>query len=110
MRRALITIAGLALLGAIVGCSQTETRTESTPGSTQPSSTVSSPPPPAGGPPPADTGKPAVAVHEPAGAKPNKMAASKPGAKPVAGKMITTPSGLKYEDIKVGTGPSPQPG
>jgi peptidylprolyl isomerase len=23
---------------------------------------------------------------------------------------VTTPSGLKYEDIKVGTGPSPQPG
>jgi FKBP-type peptidyl-prolyl cis-trans isomerase len=42
-------------------------------------------------------------------AKPaKKAAASKP--KPKKGKIVTTKSGLKYEDLKVGTGESPKMG
>jgi len=42
-------------------------------------------------------------------AKPAAPAASTAGTKKES-KMITTPSGLMYEDLKVGTGASPQPG
>lgn len=47
---------------------------------------------------------PAVAAQE------SPKAEKKAAVKPVAGKTVTTPSGLKYVDQKVGTGASPVKG
>jgi peptidylprolyl isomerase len=38
------------------------------------------------------------------------IAMSEPADAQTAGAVMTTPSGLKYIDTKIGTGPSPQPG
>jgi len=47
---------------------------------------------------------------EPAGSKAvTKVGGEKPAAKP-KGKIVATPSGLKYTDVKVGNGPTPKQG
>jgi peptidylprolyl isomerase len=43
-------------------------------------------------------------------AKPAAEPAAEPKAAPPAAKEITTPSGLKYQDLVVGKGPVPKPG
>jgi peptidylprolyl isomerase len=51
-----------------------------------------------------------VGLHAVAGQTPNKPAKPAAGKKPAAVKWVTTKSGLKYQDVKVGTGPSPKAG
>lgn len=51
-----------------------------------------------------------AALRTPSPTDINGTTAPKQAAAGAAGKMITTKSGLKYQDIKVGTGPSPEPG
>ena len=63
-----------------------------------------------GGPAPGkEAAKPAEAPKAPA-ARPAPAPAPAPATTATAGGLQTTPSGLQYEDLKAGDGPSPQPG
>ena len=76
-----------------------------------PSDTSATPPPSASAPsPPPETTPPPVAEEPKEAAKeePVKTEAETPQGEP--GKWVTTGSGLKYQDLKVGTGPSPKTG
>jgi len=83
MRKAILMILALMLMAA---CSSTPQPTQpATEPSTQPAATAPATPP------------------APEAAQP----AAEPAAAP---KMITTPSGLKYQELVVGKGPTPKPG
>ncbi|MBM3476213.1 MAG: FKBP-type peptidyl-prolyl cis-trans isomerase [Armatimonadetes bacterium] len=72
-----------------------------------PSDTSATPPPSASAPSPPPEPV-AEAPKEPAKGEPAKTETEEPPAK--AGEWVKTDSGLKYKDIKVGTGPSPKAG
>ncbi len=106
MRNFSIVIASVALAAVIVGCSSQDESSSTPPAASNAApggtSTVSSPPAPTTTTPPQETaaGKPAQK-----GAKPG-------AAKPEAGgsKIVTTASGLKYQDLVVGKGAMPKQG
>jgi len=96
--RLTVTLAVVCLLAAALmlgGCPKPPSDTSATP---PPSASAPSPPP-----------EPvAEAPKEPAKGEPAKTETEEPPAK--AGEWVKTDSGLKYKDIKVGTGPSPKAG
>ena len=103
MRLAALALVALLLVGivATVGCSKPPEQSAVPP----PDLAAKAPEPPVEPPTaePADTAKEEPTVSEPADAPESKDADEE-------GKWVTTDSGLKYRDIRVGTGPKPQKG
>jgi len=109
----LLALAGLGIL-AVVGC-QPKAQPEpppitnmSPPKSAEPAPAGTASTEPAGTPAPTKEGATSPAPETKATTEPTKGEAG--AAEPGKGKMVTTPSGLKYEDVKVGTGPEPKAG
>ena len=95
MRKAILMILALTLMAACSSTPKNEPTQPATEPSTQPAATAPATPPAP------EAAQPAA---EPA-------AASKTAPAPTAApKMITTPSGLKYQELVVGKGPTPKPG
>ncbi len=107
-------VGALVVLAGLAGCA-----------SKPPPESAAAPAPEAGAPPPPEPSSSAAAAtpaaDAPAGtqeldAEDPRPATTEPAAPPAAdaaaaaGKEVTTASGLKYEDLKVGTGAAPSPG
>ena len=100
---AVVIVCG-ALLSIILAAGCPKTGTEAPPAAPPPTAPQVQTPAPA---PPAEAPKP-----EKAAPKPAEPAAAKPAESAGSGgeKVVTTASGLKYIDVKVGTGPTPKKG
>jgi peptidylprolyl isomerase len=102
--RLTVSLAVVCLLAAALilgGCPKPPSDTSATP---PPSASAPSPPPETTPPPEPVAEAPKDTAKEEAG----ETATEEPPGKP--GEWVTTKSGLKYKDVKVGTGPSPKSG
>jgi len=102
--RLTVALAVVCLVAAALtlgGCPKPPNDTSATP---PPSASAPSPPPEPTPPPEPVAEAPKDAAKE----EPVKTETAEPQGEP--GKWVTTESGLKYQDLKVGTGPSPKAG
>src|SRR5579884_2356705 len=110
MRRLYIALLGAALMAGSFACKQTTEveRPAAPPQATETPRTAETSPPAKA---PSTPKAPETATaSKPAKAPAAPKAGTKPTAKAAAGKVVTLPDGLKYEDIVVGTGPEAKPG
>jgi peptidylprolyl isomerase len=101
-RRTVGLTAAVAIFGLLAGCgSKEEAATDTMPAASAPATADSA----------ASSGSTADTGTAASGENGNANVAGPP-ADPTtpAGKVVTTPSGLKYQDLKVGTGSMPKPG
>lgn len=110
MRRVLFVLTCAALPLALAACAPKESESADTtapPAAARPTTTAQTPPPA----PAAEAAKPpAPEASESATKAETKEAGGKEAGKETPGKMTKTASGLQYQDVVVGKGPTPKPG